>query len=393
MKRLATIRPKGGTRAVRLVAAAAVAALALSACGGGDDGGGDDATATEADAPASEASASATESEGSATEAEGSATEVDAGETTTVSLLSPVPPSVFFFPAFVGEELGFFAEEGVQLEYETVGDEVSATSLLVNGRVDVAVPGASEVFQGLDAGQEFDVIYDYYTAGVEGIVVPVDSPIESLEDLEGMTVGLAENEVRTLLSFSLDQVGLSLDGVTTVNIGTSGAIIANAFESGDIDVFVGGVIDFAGLQAAGFELRDITPELVAAVPGASFAVTPTRAEELGDALPGFLRAWSRALHVGMEDPERVEEIMREVAPEEWEDEEVGAATLQVALDLQRQGPEDYGSLDVEAWELGVEQALVAGDIESEIDVSTFLDDSYLDEANDFDREATMKAAN
>lgn len=352
-----TTRTSGWRRAVRAIAAAAAAALVLSACASDGDAG-----------------------------------EAADGEPTTISLLSPVPPSVFFFPAFVGEELGFFEEEGIVLEYETIGDDVSMTSLLVNGQVDVAAPGASEVFQGLDAGQEFDVIYDYYTAGVEGIVVPEDSPIQSLEELEGMTVGLAESEVLTLLAFSLDQVGLSIDDVETVNIGTSGSIIVNSFESGDIDAFVGGVIDFAGLQSAGFELRDITPELLGAVPGASFAVTPERAEELGDALPAFLRAWSRALHVGMEDPSLVEEIMREVSPEEWEDEEVGAATLQVALDLQRQGPDNYGSLDADAWQIGVQQALVAGDIENELDVSEFLDDSYIEAANDFDREATMEAA-
>lgn len=315
-------------------------------------------------------------------------------EQTTVTLLSPVPPSVFFFPAFVGEELGFFADEGIDLQYEAIGEGVSMTSLLVNGRADVAAPGATEVFQGLNAGQEYAVIYDYYTQAVEGIVVPEGSEIESVEDLTGTTIGLAGDEVRSLLSFSLDTVGLSIDDVTTANVGTSGSVIANSLEAGDIDAFVGGVLDFAGLQVAGIELRDITPELVGAVPGSSFAVTPERAEELGEALPAFLRAWSQALHVGLADPALVEKIMREVSPEEWEDPEVGTATLDVALALQSQGPDDYGSLDKDAWTVGVEQALVAEDIEQELAVDDFLNSEFLEAANNFDRddaEATAAA--
>lgn len=363
--------------AIRGVALATAMVLALTACASDsdDDGDGGDAGTDETTTTTSAATTTAAPE-----------------EMTTVSFLSPVPPSMFFFPAFVGQELGFFAEEGIELEYEAIGEDISMTSLLVNGRVDIASPGATEVFQGLDAGQEFEVIYDYYTSGVEGIVVPADSPVQSLIDLEGATVGIAEDEVRSLLAFSLEQEGMSVDDLTIANIGTAGPIIANAFESGDIDAFVGSVLDFSALQVAGMELRNITPELVAAVPAASFAVTPERAAELGDALPGFLRAWSRALHVGLEDPALVEQIMREVSPEEWEDEEVGAATLQVALALQAQGPDDYGSLAVEAWQLGVEQALVAGDIETELDVTQFLNDSYIPAANDFDREATSAAA-
>lgn len=386
------------TRLLRAVTMAIILGLLAAGCSSaGEDIGDGDEGATEpaaspAVAPETPAEAPLTAATTPAATPVTAADEEAQGETTTVTLLSPVPPSVFFFPAFVGEELGFFADEGIELQYESIGEGVSMTSLLVNGRADIAAPGATEVFQGLNAGQDYDVIYDYYTQAVEGIVVPADSDVQSIEDLSGVTVGLAGDEVRSLLSFSLDTVGLSLDDVTTANVGTSGAVIANAFESGDIDAFVGGVLDFASLQVAGIELRDITPEKVGAVPGSSFAVTPRRAEELGDALPAFLRAWSKALHVGLNDPELVEEIMREVSPEEWEDPEVGAATLDVALTLQDQGPEDYGSLDKEAWQVGIEQALVAGDIEEELSTEEFLDDQYLEAANDFDRAQAEAAA-
>ena len=253
------------------------------------------------------------------------------GETVKVSLLSPVPPSVFFFPGFVADELGYFEEEGISFRYETIGEDVSTTSLLVNGQVNVAAPGATEVIQGLEAGQELSVVYDYYKLAAEGIVVPAYSDIQSVADLEGTTVGIAGDEVRSLLAVALDTAGLSLDDVEVANVVTGGSIIINSLETGAIDSFVGGVIDFAGLEAAGFSLRAITPEELASVPPASLTVTPEYAENQADVLTRFLRAWSKGLHAGLANPMLAEVIMREVSPEEWEDEAVGLATLNEAI--------------------------------------------------------------
>ena len=324
----------------------------------------------------------------------GCAGPISSGGNAEVSLLSPIPPSVYFFPGFVAEALGYFEEEGIDFRYETVGEDVSMTSLLENGRVNVAAPGASEVLQGLAAGQVFEVVYDYYEHAAEGIVVPAGSSIQSMGDLEGKVIGIAGDELRGMVAFALDVQGLSVDDVELVNVGNGGSIIVNSFDSGAIDAFAGSVLDFAGLQAAGFDLTAITPDEIADIPAASFAVTPGYLDENADVLERFLRAWSKGLHAGLTNPALVEKVMREASPEEWEDESVGLASLEEAIKLQEQDSSAYGSLSEEAWLGATELAIIGGDIQEEVPLDSFLFDGLINGANDFDRamvEADAKA--
>lgn len=302
-----------------------------------------------------------------------------------VSLLSPIPPSVFYYPAFVADELGFFADEGLSLNYENVGEAVSMTSLLANGNVDIATPGSTEVLQGLASGQDFDVVYDYYTLSADAVGVWPDSDIQSVADLDGKTVGIAADDVRSILGAALQAEGLASEDVQIVVIGTSGPTIANSLSKGEIDAFVGSALDFASLESAGAALREITPDLIAHLPASSFAVTPQTLSERRPMVVGFLRAWSKGLYAGMNDPVLVETIMRQVAPEEWVDPDVGAASMEVAMRLQDQrDQEQLGLIQVANWQDAVDQAVQVGDLQSPIDLDTFLDDSLLAEVNDFD---------
>lgn len=303
-----------------------------------------------------------------------------------VSLLSPVPPSVFFYPAFVADELGFFDEEKIDFTYENVGESVSMTSLLVNGQVDIATPGSAEALQALGTGQQFDIIYDYYTLSADAIGVLPDSDIQDLGQLKGGRIGIAADEVRSILASALDSVGLSLDDVTVAMVGTSGATIINSLQSGDIDAFVGSLLDFAGLEAAGVQLRNITPDSVAHLPAASFAVTPGTLESRGAAVEGFLRAWSKGLYAGMEYPELIEQVMRTVAPEEWIDPAAGAASLEVAMRLQDQSQQDVlGELQTANWQDAIDQAVQVGDLDAPLDPESFLSGDLLPSVNNFDR--------
>ncbi|MPZ88811.1 MAG: hypothetical protein GEU81_12200 [Nitriliruptorales bacterium] len=316
------------------------------------------------------------------------------GEVETVTYLAPVPPSANYYPPWVAQELGFMEEEGIDFQHEAVGSDVSMTTLLVQGEVDVASPGLAETFQGLQAGQDFDIIYEYSKSAIEYVGVPEDSDIQSVEDLEGTTVGLAENELRSLLELSLQEAGMTSDDVETVQVGTSGPTVAQSFERAAIDVYVGSILDFAALNAAGVPLRDITPERYTNIPATSFAAAPEMLSEQEDLLVRFFRAWSKGYHAGLTNHDVVETVMREVVPEVWEDEEAGNALFEETMETREanQDMDAYGSLRTELWEDAVEQAVQAGDLEAPLDTSEFLNDSLIEGANDFDREAVEQTA-
>ena len=98
-------------------------------------------------------------------------------------------------------------------------------------------------------------------------------------------------------------------------------------------------------------------------------------------------------HIGQVKPDVVEKIVREKVPAEWRNEEVASAALAQTIELHK--PDDMeriGDLRPEVWETGQDLLASVGIIEEKVDVSKILDDSLIEEINDFDRAEAEKAA-
>ena len=126
------------------------------------------------------------------------------------------------------------------------------------------------------------------------------------------------------------------------------------------------------------------------------AVLPGTLEEKRDAIVGFLRAWTKGQYVGQVNREVVEQIAREKVPAEWRNEASGEAALDLAISLdgarrsradRRPAPRCLGHRGRTCW-------CGAGVIEEgdTIDVQEALNDSLIEEINDWDRAEVEAAA-
>ena len=353
---------RGWTRRVASVTAMAASAGLLAACGSGD-----------------------------------SSDEVTSGAdgTAKVVLGSPVPDSVIGYEELVASELGFFEEEGLELEYAPASEELSGAALLDNGSVDVASLGASEVIFASQKGIEtLRVPFDSWTRTAEGVVTPADSEIETLADLEGQKVGLVSaGEDGAFLSAALEEVGLSRDDVETTVVGQGGPAVAAALESGEFAAFGGAISDFSAVQANGLELRDITPESMANIPAAAQTVSAEALESNEKGIVGYLRAVAKGIHLGQARPEVVEAITRETAPQDWRDEAVAKALLENTIDsTEPLDPERIGVVDVERWQAAQDQLIAAGELSAEVDLDAVLVTDLIEQINDFDRAEVEQVA-
>lgn len=329
-------------------AVAASVALVLAGCGGGDDEG-----------------------------AEGSM---------KITYSLPTPESLLFYPPLVAEEMGFFDQEGVEAEFVTAGEEIPSTALVENGDVDLAMADIDELVISHAQGGTQQVPFSPQHSNTAGTVVPEDSPIQDFSELAGKTVGLASEEDTSQVEAQLLAAGLSGDDIETVVVGTSGGLIVQTFEEGEIDAYVGAVSDFTAIRASGTPLRNITPEDVQAIDGNPVAVMPETLESKREAVVGFLRAWAMGQYVGLEHPDVVEQIVRERVPAEWRNEEVASAALAQSIELmQPDDPERIGDVRPEVWTTAQDLLASVGIIEETADIADILDDSLIEDINDFDR--------
>ena len=309
-----------------------------------------------------------------------------AQEVTTVNFIMPTPRSILFYPMIVGEALGYFEDEGIEINLLPSATTVPFVAFLTNGSADIAKLDGPQTYQALNAGIPVSVIYEAQQVAPEGIVVPGDSPITSADQLVGKTVGLVSDRDRATLEVALNAVGANIEDVTTVVVGEGGPTLANAFTRGTVDAIAGALPDWIALQANGIEIRDITPEGVAETPANSFVILSERKEEMQDILEGFTRAWSKGAYASSLDRDALGAMTREAVPEEWQQEEFGWNFIDGATPLNTPVTEQYGALRPEAWEKVQAQMIEVGELTAPIDVSTFLDDSFIGPANDFNKE-------
>ena len=315
------------------------------------------------------------------------------GEPAEVVYSLPTPESLEFYAPIVAETLGFFEQENVSAELAPASEEIPSTAFLENGDADIAMADIDELIISTAEGGTLQAVFSPQHANTAGTVVPEDSPIQSFEELAGKTVGLASEEDNASLKMQLIAAGMKEGDVESITVGTAGATIADTFEKGEIDAYVGAISDFTALEANGVALRLITPEDVKRIDGNPTAVTPETLESNREAIVGFLRAWSMGQHVGLTNPEAVEAIVREQVPAEWRNEEVAKAALAQTIELHTpDDPERIGDLRPEVWETGQDLLLQAGIIEEKVDVAQIIDDSLITEINDFDRAEVEAAA-
>ncbi len=151
---------------MRKMAAAVALSLLVAGCGGSDD------------------------------EASGGSSGGGGGEGETVKIVAGVAVSPSSAVLLIGQEQGFFEEEGIELELASAASAAGGVPNVINGQLDVVLGGISGVVlavaQGIPVQFVSGAVTDIETeqGTIYQTMVAPDSGIESFADLEGKTVGV-----------------------------------------------------------------------------------------------------------------------------------------------------------------------------------------------------------
>jgi len=310
---------------------------------------------------------------------------VSFAQDTTITVIKPTPRSAVFFPLVVGEALGYFEEEGITVNLLPSDTSIPYVAFVQNGQADLAMLDPNETLNAVNAGANINTVYEVMQNAPEGIAVLKGGDYTSMDDLVGTTVGLVSDRDRAFLQAALDLTGHSIDDVQTVVLGESGPTLAAAIRDGNVSAISGSVFDWAALVANGIEIDTVTPEELLASPANTLAMNADMIEEKRQAMEGFSAHGSKGMYVGSVNADAVEQMLRKAVPEEWEVEAAGMGLFQGVLPMNISTTERLGDLQADVWTSVQPRMLSSGAIENEVDVSVFLNDTYIDAANDFDK--------
>ena len=305
-----------------------------------------------------------------------------AQELKNINFMSANDGSCSVYAQFGMQAFGYLEKEGYKVTLLDSDTSVPYIAFLANGDADIVMFDAAETLAAREAGQDMKIVYEAYQRAPEGIVVVEDSPIQSLADLKGKTIGLAEQPDEITTQIALDSVGIPMSDVKTFVVGNQGPVMAMALRDKTIDAFAGGSSDRAAIEAQGVKFRNITPDAISKNPGNSLGVWGPTLEEKRPLITAFLRAWAKAQHAGVIDTKAVVAMCKEAIPEQFENLALGAKMIDYGVyTLQLRRTVKYGELQPDVWKTIQPGFIKAGIVTAEIDPSTFLDTSFQKDIN------------
>lgn len=389
-------------RIVRSLAMVSVMTLLIAACGGGT---GASTTTTEGDASVStggnsEASADTTLADASDDDPSDSEEGEDSEEIAEptklrVALASPVIGPHLSMNTSVPAALGFWEEEGLDVELVLGQGSGVALSAIVGNQADLAIVGGVAALQAIQQNDEpFVIFYFQSQRDLLDMAVLADSEYESMADLEGATIGVPDLSSQAVLwaEAALAAAGVDPEGVTFVAIG-QGPAAAAAFGNGQVDAVAESEAPLVLYESVGLDIRRLENPLKEQLAITS-AVTTTREfmEQEADALARWARGIAKATVWTAANPEEAVRIHYAAFPDsrpDGTDEEVisdGVALLEARLaNLLVTDPDGrYGYVDDERLEFSIDFLVESGSLDEPLEIPEFYDASLIDIINDFD---------
>jgi NitT/TauT family transport system substrate-binding protein len=234
----------------------------------------------------------------------------DAAKTATVKVATI--PTAAAAPLFVGIDQGFFEREGLRVKTQFAEGGAAIIPAVQSGEVEFGFGNTVSLFIARERGLELPLVAAGQVAPAEedkdetAVMVPADSAIRRIEDLEGATIGVntLQNISQLSISAGMDAAGVDGKSVKYTEVPFPEAL--PTIESGDVDAaFFGEPFTTLGEQA---KSRTIFRPFSAGVPGgqigAYFASEPY-VEEHGDVVERFARAIERSNQYVIDHPDAV----------------------------------------------------------------------------------------
>jgi putative hydroxymethylpyrimidine transport system substrate-binding protein len=218
-------------------------------------------------------------------------------------------------PIIVAEEMGFFAEQGLEVEVIAPADPSDPPKLVAAGKVDLAVSYQPQLHLQVHEGLPLLRVGTLVATPLNCLLVLRDGPVETLADLKGRKVGFSVAGVEeALLGAMLKLHGLTLDDIELVNVNWS---LSPALMSRQVDAVIGAFRNFElnQLEIEGIAGRCFYPE-EEGVPAYDELIYVAHAIDMNPALISrFLAATEKATQYIVNHPEASWEIFAGSAKE------------------------------------------------------------------------------
>ena len=286
---------------------------------------------------------------------------------TTVKL-NEVAHSIFYAPQYVAIELGYFEEEGIELELVTgFGADKTMTALL-SGDADIGFMGSeASIYTYAEGAKDYPINFAQLTQRAGNFLVARDELSDfEWEDLKGTTVlgGRAGGMPQMVFEYILKKNGIDPEKDLTIVQNIDFGLTAAAFSSGEGDFtveFEPGATNLI-LEGKGYVVASLGVDS-GYVPYTAYCAKQSYLDDNPEIIAGFMRALKKGVeYVETHTPEEIAKI---IAPQFPDNDE---ATI--ALIIKRYQDQDTWKSDLifekAAFDLLIDILETAGELDSSV---------------------------
>ncbi|MCA9091065.1 MAG: ABC transporter substrate-binding protein [Planctomycetaceae bacterium] len=312
--------------------------------------------------------------------------------------------SVRMAPIYAAIELGYFREEGIELEFLNFKGAAVLLPQIANKEVTIGFPGPDPLIISHQPGRDAIPVKFFYNAIRESIwefVVLEQSPLQRLADLKGKVIGVGAlaNANVPITRAMLEEIGLSsTDDYEFMAIGV-GAPAFRATIDGQVDAYNTFDTNIAAFETTGTPLRRLPiDQKYRDLFSNGFVAHVDTIKDSPEILIGFGRAFTKGLIVCEANPDFcVQNFIRhnpDLKPSGATEEEVHqnglhvlSARMQKHLSFPEGAERRFGEYSESSWKDFVKALHQGGELSTnELDVTEMFTNEFVDEFNDINVE-------
>ncbi|MBW4655036.1 MAG: ABC transporter substrate-binding protein [Kaiparowitsia implicata GSE-PSE-MK54-09C] len=320
----------------------------------------------------------------------GSAANTSPAELTTVRFTLDWAVQGVHAPIGVAIEKGYFAEEGLDIQFEPGSGSADAITKVASGAFDMGLGDINSLmeFNVNNPDTPVRAVAIYYNQSPMAIMALDESDITEPSDLENKTLGIpAGSATRRLLPLFAEASGLNLEAVDVPAI--ESRLQQTLLLTKEIDAIAPFTISaLPNLAEAGypeerlniFRFKDYGLDLY----GNSVLVPASYLESNPEVVRGFIRALTRGLRDTLNDPDEAIEIMSQFddlfeIPLERERLQIAIDTLFLSPEVEENG---FGAVDPERFQRSIDLVVKGFDLSEPPAADDIFDDRFLPDLSD-----------
>jgi len=220
-------------------------------------------------------------------------------------------------PFAAAVKMGWYAAEGLELELVPLAGSVDGVRHVAVRTVDYALASPEAVAVARAGAARVRTFYTAYQGNIFGVAVPAESPVRTVADLRGRTIGVLSLGSTGVLVARALAVANGLDPERDIRLAVvgQGAQAAALLRSRQVDALSQSDVQLALVEMAGIPLRRLeTPEIQGFPSDGFVALDETLASRRREAV-GVARAYAKGTVLALANPALAVRHLHDVFPE------------------------------------------------------------------------------